>query len=209
MSREGSIFSVRNVAIAVGTLLFANLLLAGALAFAALRRAPVVVVPGVKEHQIVLPDEVPDAAVRKFAHLYLHYFEGYTPETVEERSTFVLRLLAPEIQDHVRRELLERATYAVRTREASHLVLPPPELSAVAPSLERLPGGLYRYAVTGERHLFIASQPKGSQRVRYTIMIRPALPGDGDAYGLVVLGQTMRPEEDAPAAARRTEASHD
>lgn len=209
MSRLGYDPRLRGIAILVGTLLAGNVVLSGALAFVALRSAPVVVVPGVREQQVVLPDEVPDAAVRKFAHLYLYYFDDYTPETVEERSSFVLRLVAPEIQEHVRRELLERATYAVRTREASHLVLPPPELSPVASAIERLSGGLFRFSIVGERHVYIASQPKGNSKVRYVLTLRSALPSDHDAYGLVVVSQTMRPEIEARPTDRRPEAAHD
>ena len=179
---------------AIGALLGANLVLSGAVAAVALRRPPVVVVPGVRESQVVAPDQVPDAAARKFAHLYLAYFDDYTPETVEERSTFILRFVAPEILGRVRRELQERATYVVRAQESSHLTLPPPDLSPAAAALERLEGGLLRVEVVGVRRTAIAAEPKGAARLRYVLTLRPVLPTDQDAYGFVVVGQTIRPE---------------
>lgn len=192
---------------AIGALLGANFILSGAVAAVALRRSPVVVVPGVRESRVVLPDQVPDAAARKFAHFYLGIFDDYTPETIEERSTYVLRFVAPEILGQVRRELQERATYVVRAQEASHLTLPPPDLSPTAPALERLEGGLLRIEVTGVRRTTIAAEPKGAARIRYTLTLRPVLPTDQDAYGFVIVGQTIRPEpaarEDAPRGGTR------
>jgi hypothetical protein len=180
----------KRVNLLVGSLLGANLLLSGALAFAALRPRAVVVVPGVRENQIALPEEVPPAALRKFARLYLVLFDDYTPETVEDRSTDVLRLVAPEAQEKVRRDLVDRATYVVRTRESSHLILPPPGQEEV----ERLPGRLFQVSLSAERQVYIASEGKGSSRVRYTLTLRSAFPSDGDAFGFVVAGQSIRAE---------------
>jgi hypothetical protein len=193
---------------AIGALLGANLILSGAVAAVALRRLPVVVVPGVRESQVVVPDQVPDAAARKFVHLYLGYFDDYTPETIEERSSFILRFVAPEILGGVRRELQERATYVVRAQESSHLTLPPPDLSPAAAGLERLEGGLLRIEVSGLRRTTIASEPKGAARIRYVLTLRPVLPTDRDAYGFVVVAQTIRTEPPAPNDGAREGAAH-
>jgi hypothetical protein len=183
----------------IGGLLAINLLLAGALVWTALRPAPVVIVPGVRANQVAIPEEIPAAAARKFGYLYLSFFDDYTPETVEDRSTYLLRLLAPEVLEKVRRELLERATYVIRTRESSHLLLPP--LSDGEDSkIERLPGDLFRLHVAAERRIYIASEEKGRSRVRYTLLLRPAFPSDQDAFGFVVAGQTLENEPVGSAA---------
>lgn len=190
--------------ILIGGLLTANLLLAGALAWMALRPRPVVVIPGVRENQIAIPEEIPPAALRKFARLYLITFDDYTPETIEERSNDLLRLVAPEAQEKVRRELLERATYVVRTRESSHLVLPRPGQEEV----ERLPGGLFHVSLLADRYVYIASQGKGSSRVRYLLTVRATFPSDGDAFGFVVVGQTIRAETEGTSV-KAGEGGHD
>ena len=179
----------------IAVLLATNALLAAGLVLAALRRPPVVVVPGVRESQVVLPEEVPDAAAAKFVHLYLTYFEDYTPESIEERSSFAFRFVAPELAEGVRRELLERATYVIRTRESCQLTLVPPDLSPRSGTVERLPGGLLRVAAVGERRTYIASELKTAVRMKYAVTLRPRLPTDQDAFGFEVVGQTIRPEE--------------
>ena len=180
----------------VAALLLAVVLLSGALVWTALRPGPVLIVPGVRENQIAIPEEIPPAALRKFARLYLIAFDDYTPETIEERSNDLLRLVAPEAQEKVRRELLERATYVVRTRESSHLVLSRPGQEEV----ERLPGGLFQVSLLADRHVYIASEGKGSSRIRYWLTLRAAFPTDGDAFGFVVVGQTIRAETPGTAA---------
>jgi hypothetical protein len=177
----------------VGGLMGAVAILSLALTWSALRPAPVLVVPGVRANQIVIPEEIPPAAARKFAYLYLSFFDDYTPETVEDRSTYLLRLLAPEVLEKVRRELLERATYVIRTRESSHVILPP-LTEEEGPKVERLRGGVLRLQITAERRIYIASEEKGRSRVRYTLLLRPALPSDQDAFGFVVAGQTLENE---------------
>lgn len=179
----------------LAVLLGMNVLLAAGLVVAALRRPPVVVVPGVRESQVLLPEEVPDAAAAKFVHLYLAYFEDYTPESIEERSTFAFRFVAPELAEGVRRELLERATYVIRTRESSQLTLAPPDLSPRSGAVERMSGGLLRVTAAGERRTYIASELKTAVRMKYAVTLRPRLPTDQDAFGFEVVGQTIRPEE--------------
>jgi hypothetical protein len=194
--------------ILIGSLLACNVLLAGALVWAALRPAPVLIIPGVRTNQVLIPEEIPPAAARKFAYLYLSFFEDYTPDTVEERSTYLLRLLAPEVQEKVRRELLDRATYVIRTRESSHLLLPPFE-DELSGKVERLPGGLLRLQVAAERRIYIASEEKGRSRVRYTLTLRPAFPSDQDAFGFVVAGQTLESESLGAAAQEPGRPRHD
>lgn len=193
-----------SLSVLVGGLAVGVAVLSAALAWAALRPAPVVVVPGVRTNQVAIPEEIPAAAARKFAYLYLSFFDDYTPETVEDRSTYLLRLLAPEVLEKVRRELLERATYVIRTRESSHLLLPPlPE--GGDSKIERLPGGLLRLEVAAERRIYIASEEKGRARMRYTLLLRPAFPSDQDSFGFVVAGQTLVSEpveSPAPEAGR-------
>jgi TraE protein len=202
-----TLFPSRVLLVLLAALSAAVVLLSGALGWTALRPGPVVIVPGVRESQIMMPEEIPSAAVRKFAYLYLAFFDSYTPETIEDRSTYLLRLVAPEALERVGRDLLERATYVVRTRESSHLILPPP--SASADDLERLPGGNLRLSIVAERRTYIASEEKARANIRYTLTLRPALPSDQDAFGFVVIGQTLRAEMDGPAAKELGGKRHD
>jgi len=202
---EKQIRSTRPLLIAVGALLLGNVILSGALAALALRPAPVVVAPGVRDHQVVVPDQVPDAAVRKFATLYLTFFDAYTPETVEERSTYLLRFVAPEYLKTVTQVLTERAIYVVRTKESTQLTLPPPTLLE-ASQVTRHEGGVLRFTAAAERRIYIASELKIAQRLRYILDLKPTLPSDEDPYGFVVVGQQVRAE---PAQTPgREEATH-
>jgi hypothetical protein len=189
----------------IGGLLATNLVLAGALAWTALRPRPVVIIPGVRENQIAIPEEIPFAALRKFARLYLILFDDYTPETIEDRSNDLLRVVAPEILERVRRELQDRATYVIRTRESSHLVLSRPGQEEV----ERVQGGLFQVSLQAERQVYIASEGKGSSRVRYALLLRPAFPTDQDAFGFVVVGQTIRAETEGTSGKPEEGSRHD
>lgn len=201
---EKRIRATRPLVVAVGALLVGNVILSAALAAVALRPAPVVVAPGVRDHQVVVPDQVPDAAVRKFATLYLTFFDAYTPETVEERSTYLLKFVAPEYLKTVSQILTERATYVVRTKESAQVTLPPPTLPD-ASQVTRHEGGVLRFATAAERRIYIASELKATQRLRYVLDLKPTIPSDEDPYGFVVVGQQIRP--DPTQTTRREEAS--
>ncbi len=205
---ERQIFSMRPLIAVIGALLAATVILSGALAWLALRPARVVVVPGVRDHQVVVPEQVPDAAVRKFATLYLAFFDGYTPETVEERSTYILRFIAPEFLKDAGKDLPHRATYAVRTKEPAQITLPPAS-SQEASEVARLPGGLLRFTTVGERRIYIASELKATQRLRYVLDLKPTLPSDEDPYGFQVVGQSIRPEPPvSPSAIKESSSDH-
>jgi len=192
----------------IGALLAATLVLSGALVWLAIRPAPVVVVPGVRDSQVVLPDEVPDSAVRNFAMLYLGLFDNYTPETIEERSTYLLRFIAPDSLKTVGEELTRRATFAVRTKESAQLLLPPP--SPTGPSrVTRPPGGLLRFTTTGERRIYIAAELKATERLRYVLDLKPALPDEQAPYGFTVVGQSIRREPVADPGRALKESTHD
>lgn len=202
---EKQIRATRPLLLAVGALLLGNVILSGALAAIALRPAPVVIAPGVRDHQVIVPDQVPDTAVRKFATLYLTFFDAYTPETVEERSTYLLRFVAPEYLKTVTQVLTERATYVLRTKESAHLTLPPPTLPETS-HVTRHEGGILRFTAAAERRIYIASELKVTQRLRYVLDLKPTLPSDEDPYGFVVVGQRVRPE---PAQASEREEAGD
>lgn len=161
-----------------------------ALAALALRSRPVLVVPGVRDAQVVTPDEVPEAAVRTFGLHYLRYFDDYTPTTLEERSNFALRFVAPERIESLVQALSERASYVARAKESSHLFLPLPGACEVT----RQTAGTFRLSALADRRIFIAGELKNVSPVRYTLEIRPGLPTDDNPYGLLVVGQSIRSE---------------
>ncbi len=177
--------SIRPSALLVAALAASSVALSVALAVLALRPRPVLLVPGVPEARVVLPEEVPHAAVRRFGLLYLAYFDSYTPATLEERSNYLLRFVAPEIHESVVRSLSERASFAARARESSTLVLPLPEACQVSET----EGGLFRFSAVAHRRVHIASVLKIEERLRYTLDLRPALPTSDDPYGFVVVAQ--------------------
>jgi hypothetical protein len=199
----------RPLAFLVGGLLLSTLILSAALAAVALRRAPVLVVPGVRDSQILVPGQIPDAAARKFAFLYLTTLEDYTPSTVEDRSNYLLRFVAPELLERAAKELSDRATYAIRAKESSHVTIPSSSLSS-ASGVARSPGGLLHVSVVAERRIWIASEPKSTGRFRYVLDLRPSVPTDEDAFGFVVVGQSIskEPEVAEPQAGREDPHGH-
>jgi hypothetical protein len=180
-------------------LLGSQLVVSAALAFVALRSRPTLVIPGVRESQVVLPEEIPDAAVKTFSLLYLRYFDDYTPPTIEERSNYALRFVSPERLEAATHSLSERASYVARAKESSHLVLPLPSACAV----ERIGAGLFRFTAVAERRILIASELKDASRVRYTIELRTGLPTEEDPYGLLVVAQSIRLESPKEAVDER------
>ncbi len=180
-------------------LLASQVVISVALALVALRPRPALVVPGVRESQVVLPEEVPDSAVRTFGLLYLRYFDDYTPPTIEERSNVALRFVSPERLEAAAHSLSERASYVARAKESSHLVLPLPSACVI----ERIGPGLFRFSAVAERRIFIASELKDASRVRYTIELRAGLPTEENPYGLNVVAQSIRLETPKEAADER------
>ncbi len=180
----------RRMLVLGAALLLSQLVLSAALAAVALRPRPVLVVPGVGERRIVLPEEVPDDAVKRFGLLYLRYFDCYIPQTIEEQSNHVLRYVAGERLETVQKALSERAAYVLRAREASHLTLPLP----AACTVDRVQAGLFRFTATALRTIHIAGERKSMSKVRYVLDLVPALPSDEDPYGLVVVAQSIREE---------------
>lgn len=172
----------------VGALALSSAVLSVALAVSALRPRPIVIVPGAENRQVIVPEQIPDAAVKKFGLLYLSYFDAYTPTTIEERSNYVLRLVAPEQLEAVVKSLSERATYVVQARESSTLVLPLPEACGVA----SVANGLTRFSTVAERRILIAGSLKSVEQVEYVLDLRSALPSEFDPYGLVVVRQSIR-----------------
>mgnify|MGYP001616656687 CR=1 FL=1 len=175
--------------VACGLLLLAIGALSLALAVVATRPPKLIVVPGVRESSVVVADQVPDGAVRRFGLLYVYHLDDYSPTTVEERSNWVLQFVAPEHQEKVAKSLTERAIYAVRAREASQVVLPLPAQCEVT----RTKDGLLRFSATGTRTIYIAGDRKSEERVRYVLELKPAIPTDDAPYGLLVVGQAVRP----------------
>jgi len=182
-------FSPRRTLLAIAALLAATLSLSVALTVVALRPREVVVVPGVRESQVVLPEEVPSDAVKRFGLLYLRYFDSYLPQTVEEQSNHLLRFVARERLEEAQRALSERASYVLRAKEVSHLALPLPASCAV----ERV-GHRFRFTATAIRTTYIAGERKTVARVTYMLDLAPDLPSEEDPYGLVVVGQSMKQE---------------
>lgn len=172
----------------IATLLLGTVSLSVALAVVATRPGRVVVVPGVKERQVVVADQVPDAAVKKFCLLYLYHFDHYSPADVEERSNYIVRFVAPEHQERIVKSLSERATYVLRAKEASQLTLPLPSECEVT----RIENGLFRFSGVATRRVLIAGEEKSETRVRYLVDVKPVLPSDQDAYGFLVVGQSVR-----------------
>jgi hypothetical protein len=181
--------SPRRTLYAISALLAATLALSVALTVVALRPREVVVVPGVRESQVVLPEQVPDDAVKRFGLLYLRYFDSYLPQTIEEQSNHLLRFVARERLEEAQRALSERASYVLRAKEVSHLALPLPASCAV----ERI-GRRFRFTAIAIRTTYIAGERKTVDRVTYTLDLAPDLPTEEDPYGLVVVGQSMKQE---------------
>jgi|GEM_PF-3140195 len=195
--------STRLYLAAVAALLLGSVLLSGALAMVTTRPSRVVVVPGVKDGQIVVAEQIPDSAVKKFALFYLYHFDGYTPIDVEARSNYVLQFVAPEHQEKVVKSLSERATFVLRAKEASQVSLPLPSDCEV----ERLPNGHFRFSAIAQRRIYIAGELKSETKVRYLVDLKPCLPTEQDPYGFLVVGQSVRLMTD-PAAGEGGHADH-
>lgn len=172
-------------------LAIASTALSVALAVVAVRPTRVVLVPGVQERGVRIAGEVPDSAVRTFGLLYLYHFEDYSPATVEARSNFVLQFIAPEHQDEAWKSLSDRATYVLRAREASQLVLPLPAECEV----DRTEGGTFRFTAVATRTIYVAGEAKSEEKIRYVLELRPIVPSIENPYGFLVLGQSIRTEE--------------
>lgn len=186
-----ALLKTRSLALVAAALAVGSAALSVALTVVALRAPRMVLVPGVQEREVRIAGEVPDSAVRHFGIHYLYHFEDYTPATVEARSNYVLQFIAPEHQESAWKALSERATYVVRAKEASQLLLPLPAECEV----EHLPEGTLRFTARAARTIYVAGEAKSEEKIRYVLELRPILPSIENPYGFLVLSQSIKSEE--------------
>ena len=185
--------TVKSALVTVGVLAATQLLLSAALVWVMLRPRPVVIVPGVPTQMVSTPETIPLGAARKFALLYLSYFDDYTPASIEERSNLVLKYVTAENMELAAKSLSDRASYVVRAREASQLVLPLP----TACEAELMGAGLVQVRLLATKRTYIAGSLKEERKIQYTLLLRTAQPTDDDPYGFVIARQSVEPIETA------------
>ena len=192
------------VAALVGSLVIGVATLSIVVTVLALRRPPIVIVPGVTENRIQVPDEIPDAAAYKFTLLYLSYFDNYTPANIQEHTDYMARFIAPKLLAKGRISIQKRTDRVIRDQESSVIELPTPTLPS-ASGVSSLPGGILRITVLARRRIYISSEHKLTERVRYRVDLRPILPDDGDTYGFEIVGQSINvvPDEEPSAKEAR------
>lgn len=167
----------------------ATLSLAGVLVVRAAAPRPIIVVPGVREEAVLSPGKVPDEAARAFAMLYVACFDNYTPSTVEDVSGRVRKRVAPSYWARASEALLRREKISKEGRMCSQVILAGPEEVVV----ER--GSGLVVAVPAYRRTFLAGKPAQEGFVEYRLRLETAVPGPGNACGLVVAGQVIREVE--------------
>lgn len=186
-----SLLKTRSLSLVAAALAVGSAALSVALTVVALRSPRMVLVPGVQDREVRLAGEIPDSAVRNFGIHYLYHFEDYSPATVEARSNYVLAFIAPENQEKAWKDLSDRATYVIRAKEASQILLPLPSECEV----ERLPEGILRFTARATRIIYVAGEAKSEEKIRYLLELRPVLPSVENPYGFQVLLQKIRSEE--------------
>jgi hypothetical protein len=177
--------------IAVAAASVALLVLSGVLSVVATAPRPHVLVPAATAPSVVAPDDVPDAAARSFALLYVLTFDNFTPATIAAATQALKARVAPRRFSEVADALDRRASVVVEGRMASQLA------GADAVELARPGDGTIAVRVEGTRRLFIADKLSKESRVAYRLVLEPCPPTAANPNGLAVVAQAVEEADEA------------
>jgi hypothetical protein len=174
------------VKLAVAGLAALNVALGAALAWKALERKPVVVVPWAKAEEELLPGRVPDGAAREFALRYVLLFDNYTPGTIDRSTELLKGLIAPRFWTEAA-EALEKRRGIVHEGRMSVQVA----ADRLPVEIERFEDGTLEVRFDALRRTYIADRLSTEARARYVVALEPAAPTAANPWGLLVIGQSI------------------
>lgn len=167
-----------------------DLVLGLILGYRLLAPSPVVVVPGIRTEQVVVPGVVPDQSLANFALLFALNFENYSTATLEAQDRYAQALVSPRFS----------AAFQTLTAERRAMIREAQMASAFFPDLNtvRVQAGDPRPSVTfrARKQHVIGDRLSWESQFDYQIRIDRAFPTQSNPYGLAVAGfQATRVEE--------------
>jgi hypothetical protein len=159
----------------IGVLLV-DLALGLVLGYRLLSPPPVVVVPGVREEQVVVPGVVPDQSLANFALLFALNFENYSTATLESQDRYAQALVSSKFV----------AAFQKMTDERRAMIREALLASSFFPQLEtvRVKDGVVSFQAR-KQHL-IGDRLSWDALFAYEIAIERAAPTQLNPYGLAI-----------------------
>jgi hypothetical protein len=148
------------------------------LAYRASLAQPVLVVPGVKTEQIVVPGVIPEPTLANFALLFALNFENYTTATLETQDRYALALVSPRFFGEFEKMAAERRAL-VRDSQLASAFFPDPKTIQVKE--QTVVFRSRKQHVIGERLSWEAV-------FDYQIQIERVSPTQSNPYGLAISG---------------------
>ncbi|MBI4244999.1 MAG: hypothetical protein HY606_12990 [Planctomycetes bacterium] len=143
----------------------------------------VVVVPGAKTEQILLPDAVAAEQIISFGLLYLNTIENFNPETLEDNITFILSKISPDFYPKMKSIYKKLSSEIKHSHLSSHF-----SASMKNVKLERFDNlqGIYELKVTGTKSIYSKGKIIGNENLNYLLEIRRGAVTGSNPYGLYI-----------------------
>lgn len=151
-------------------------------------RKKVIIIPGAKTEQLILPDEVAKEQVISFAILYLHSLENFNPDTLDSNIEYVLSKVSPQFYPRLKEIYRKLAKEVKQSQLSSHFTI---ARDSVKMTRFDNVNGLYSLTMEANRTFFSGTKTIGSQKIRYKLdIVRGEVTGQ-NPYGLFISGQKI------------------
>ena len=149
--------------------------------------SPVTVVPGIPSEQVLMPGEVPDETLARFALFFALNFETYATSTMESQDRFSLALVSPRFLHAFEKISVERKSMVREARLASSIY---PDLRTLRVEKSAVLFRAKKQQVIGDRLSWEAV-------FDYRIDIERAFPTNSNPHGLAVAGFSASKAEES------------
>jgi hypothetical protein len=157
------------------------LALIAALAKISLRPQPIYYIPSSQEAGMAYPNRIDKTAICAFASNWLINRNNFTPSTVKDTYSRIMRYMSPELLSMTKSGLDEEMLRVERDNISSLFSLKKdPELIESTPD--------YKVMLTGEKVLFMGKEKVDARMLQYTITLKKVPPIEVNPYGLAIAG---------------------
>jgi hypothetical protein len=155
--------------------------LLAALVKTSLKPQPIYYIPSSQEAGIAYPNRIDKTAICGFASNWLLNRNNFTPATVKDTYSRIMRYMSPELLSMTKSSLDEEMLRVERDNISSLFSLKKdPELIESAPD--------YKVTLIGEKVLYMGKEKVDARMLQYTITLKKVPPIEINPYGLAIAG---------------------
>ena len=155
--------------------------LAAALAKVSLKPQPIYYIPSAQEAGIAYPNRIDKTAICGFASNWLINRNNFTPSTVKDTYSRIMRYMSPELLS-MTKSGLEEEMLRVEKDNISSLFSFKKEPEFIEATSD------YKVILTGEKVLYMGKEKVDARTLRYTITLKKVPAIEINPYGLAIAG---------------------